>query len=379
MQLAIKEDYIHYLWKSKLLLIHPLQIKNGGPISIINPGIHNESNSGPDFLMASIKINQLVWFGNIEIHVNSSDWYNHQHHKDSNYNNVILHIVYNDNKPVIQNGHLIPTIEISPFVNNDHYNQYINFFKFKTPIVCSQKLYPQFQIEYINQQKKSFEHRINRKLMLYSETRPEEIFNRLAARIFGGITNGDYFESIEEKITIRNSEIDRKNGTIYPSVKNNFSESSFDIQQSISKGHWPQGNPKKRFSEWMLFKQKFQIIEEIQIWENDINIEESILRFRNRLKDNHSIFMINNLILNALLPLLYQYSRLNHRIIKKSELITAYKNLPPEENKITRKWHQIGIKIKNAYESQASLEIYKQFCLLKKCASCEVGKKIMNK
>jgi hypothetical protein len=379
MQLAIKEDYIHYLWKSKLLLIYPLQIKNGGPISIINPGIHNESNSGPDFLMASIKINQLVWFGNIEIHVNSSDWYNHQHHKDSNYNNVILHIVYNDNKPVIQNGHLIPTIEISPYVNNDHYNRYINFFKFKTPIVCSQKLYPQYQIEYINQQKKSFEHRMNRKLMRYSEAHPEEIFNRLAARIFGGITNGDYFESIEEKITIQNSEIDSKNGTIYPSVKNNFSESSFDIQQTISKGHWPQGNPKKRFSEWMLFKQKFQIIEEIQIWKNDINIENSILRFRNRLKDNHSSFMINNLILNALLPFLYQYSRLNHRIIKKSELITAYKNLPPEENKITRKWNKIGIKIKNAYESQASLEIYKQFCLNKQCANCEVGQKIIGK
>jgi hypothetical protein len=89
--------------------------------------------------------------------------------------------------------------------------------------------------------------------------------------------------------------------------------------------------------------------------------------------------MINNLILNALLPSLYQYSRLNHRVIKKSELIKAYKNLPPEENKITRKWDKIGIKIKNAYESQASLEIYKQFCLLKKCASCEVGKKILNK
>ena len=205
------------------------------------------------------------------------------------------------------------------------------------------------------------------------------MFNRLAARIFGGITNGDYFESIEEKTTIRNSEIDSTNGTIYPSVKNNFTESSFDIQQTISKGHWPNGNPKKRFSEWMLFKQKFQIIEEIQIWKNDINIEDSILRFRNRLKDNHSTFMINNLILNALLPFLYQYSRLNHQVIKKSELITAYKNLPPEENKITRKWDKIGIKIKNAYESQASLEIYKQFCLNKQCANCEVGQKIIGK
>ena len=90
MKIAIKEEYIHYLWKNKLLLANALKLKNGEEINVIDIGVHNENQSGPDFLMASIKINKLVWHGHVEIHVNSSDWYHHQHHKDSNYNNVIV-------------------------------------------------------------------------------------------------------------------------------------------------------------------------------------------------------------------------------------------------------------------------------------------------
>ena len=93
MKKAIKEEYIHYLWKNKLLLIYKLKLINGESIHVLDVGNHNENESGPDFLMASIKIDGVVWHGHVEIHVKASDWYKHQHHKDKNYNNVILHLV----------------------------------------------------------------------------------------------------------------------------------------------------------------------------------------------------------------------------------------------------------------------------------------------
>ena len=64
-------------------------------VEIIFPGFYN-TNSGPDFLNAKIKIEQILWVGNLEIHVKSSDWYVHQHEKDSNYDAVILHVVWED-------------------------------------------------------------------------------------------------------------------------------------------------------------------------------------------------------------------------------------------------------------------------------------------
>jgi exonuclease V gamma subunit len=119
--------------------------------------------------------------------------------------------------------------------------------------------------------------------------------------------------------------------------------------------------------------------DEIPLWKKSIQIEESITRLRNKLKSTLSSFMIENLILNALLPFLYRYSISNSQEIEISTIISAYSKLPAENNTVTRKWNKIGINLKNAYESQASLEIYQQFCLLKKCASCEVGKNIMKK
>ena len=70
---------------------------------------------GPDFSCGIVEIDDLVFYGSIEIHVKSSDWYRHQHQNDSAYNNVILHVVYEYDKPIFQNGVLLPTIELKPY------------------------------------------------------------------------------------------------------------------------------------------------------------------------------------------------------------------------------------------------------------------------
>jgi hypothetical protein len=379
MKQVIKEAYIHYLWKNKLLLYHTLKLKTGEEIAVLNVGTHNENQSGPDFLMASIKINELIWYGHVEIHVNSSDWYQHQHHKDSNYNNVILHLVYNDNKPVKQNGVLLPTVEIFHLISDSHYHSYLNYYKNKGSIFCAKKLNPDYLSDYRIQQKIAFQQRINRKSLSSNERPTLELFNRLVARVFGGKSNGDVFEGLLEK----HRGDAKDNATHFQKVpgvnSKTFIEDSFYDERYVSKGHRPQSNVQKRLNEWRIFTELYKIEDEIHLWKKSIQIEESITRLRNKLKSTLSSFMIENLILNALLPFLYRYSINNSQEIEIKTIIRAYSKLPAENNTITRKWNKIGINLKNAYESQASLEIYQQFCLLKKCASCEVGKNIMKK
>jgi hypothetical protein len=379
MKAVIKEAYIHYLWKNKLLLVHTLKLKSGEEIAVLNVGVHNENQSGPDFLMASIKINELVWYGHVEIHVNSSDWYQHKHHTDTNYNNVILHLVYNDNKPVKQNGVLLPTVEICHLISDSHYHSYLNYFKYKGTIFCAKKLNPDYLSDYRIQQNIAFQHRINRKSLSSNERPALELFNRLVARVFGGKSNGDVFEGLLEKHRRDTKDNDTHIQKAPGAISKTFIENSFYNERYVSKGHRPQSNVQKRLNEWRIFTELYKIEDEIHLWKNSIQIEESITRLRNKLKSALSSFMIENLILNALLPFIYRYSISNSQDFELNTIIRAYSKLPAENNTITRKWNKMGITLKNAYESQASLEIYQQFCLLKKCASCEVGQNIMKK
>ena len=106
------EYLLHYIWKYRLFDQSNLSTTDGHSIEVLDPGIHN-SNSGPDFFNAKIKIDDRVWAGNIEIHINSDDWYKHKHHEDKGYNSTILHVVEKYNGDVHnEQGHSVPQMQI---------------------------------------------------------------------------------------------------------------------------------------------------------------------------------------------------------------------------------------------------------------------------
>ncbi len=88
----MKEDFLHYIWKHKLLKLSHLETTQKEKLLLINSGEHNY-NAGPDFFNSQIIIEDQRWAGNVEIHVKSSDWYVHGHEKDMNYDSIILHVV----------------------------------------------------------------------------------------------------------------------------------------------------------------------------------------------------------------------------------------------------------------------------------------------
>src|ERR1700757_5222610 len=94
------EDFLHYVWKFRLFDKADLKTVDGDEIEIHSVGIHN-TDAGPDFQNARIRIGGTVWAGNVEVHVPSSDWVKHNHTTDKAYDNVILHVVYRDDAPVI--------------------------------------------------------------------------------------------------------------------------------------------------------------------------------------------------------------------------------------------------------------------------------------
>jgi hypothetical protein len=132
------EDFLHFIWKYGLFERNGMVADNGEEIQVIGLGIHN-TDAGPDFLNARIKIGYTTWAGNVEIHQRSSDWLNHRHHADKAYDNVILHVVYKHNQPVQRRtGEVIPTVELR--FNTDLYENYCFLLAQKDSLPCRDKI-----------------------------------------------------------------------------------------------------------------------------------------------------------------------------------------------------------------------------------------------
>lgn len=89
------EKILHYLWEHKILPLRPLRTTDGKAVEVINPGLPNY-DAGPDFSGAHVRIDGVLWVGDVEIHEKTSDWFHHHHDKDPRYQNIILHVVLKD-------------------------------------------------------------------------------------------------------------------------------------------------------------------------------------------------------------------------------------------------------------------------------------------
>ncbi|NJN78705.1 MAG: DUF2851 family protein [Saprospiraceae bacterium] len=122
--MKIREDFLHYLWRMKLFILEDLKTVEDIPIEIIEFGEQN-TNAGPDFLNAKIKIGDTVWAGNVEMHVKSSEWLKHKHQDDTAYDNVILHVVYkNDEDIQRRSGGNIDALELRKHIPPNLTSQY---------------------------------------------------------------------------------------------------------------------------------------------------------------------------------------------------------------------------------------------------------------
>lgn len=122
----MQEDFLHYIWKFKKFDFGNAKTVDGSPVVISGSGIHN-SNSGPDFFNARIKIGGQSWAGNVEIHLRSSDWYAHRHEEDPNYDNVILHVVWEHDIDIYRKDNsAIPTLELKNLLSRDTVQNYRN-------------------------------------------------------------------------------------------------------------------------------------------------------------------------------------------------------------------------------------------------------------
>ncbi len=392
----MKEEYLHHLWKNKQIPFHQLKLVSGEDILIYDVGQYNKFESGPDFSNGKIKIGNVTWFGNIELHLKSSDWYHHNHQLDRAYDNVILHVVYTHDQNVFINNKAIPTIELKGLI--PEIEEVLNKHEFP----CSTFLDELDPIYLESMKEKAIIKRLNRRLLDINkygdESNPKQVLYSLLAQAFGCKINAQPFQELTNRIPIKlikkeqcfnvktlilnvsgigERELLDKN---WIHLKSKYKLDTMSRHVWKHKGLRPKSFPEIRLLQFAEIVEKFDFDTSfVYLGSNELikNIRSLLILSDKSIKISSA--MIDLIIINCFVPFIWWYGnvKMNENIQEKSLDLLQFLNA--EENHILKKWKAIGVNCINSYDSQSLLEIYNEFCTAKKCLFCEMGNKIIYK
>ena len=204
----MKENLLQFIWQFQYFNKNELLTTSGEAIQIIHPGTYN-TNQGPDFIGAKIKIGKTLWAGNIELHINSSHWNVHKHSADSNFTNIILHVVWKHDMVIKNNsGTDIPTLELNSRVSKILLEKYRTLMESSCFIPCENLLNNLNELMLINWKQRLVAERLLTKsekiISFLKETsfHWEEAFWWLIAENYGLRVNSDSFQQIAKAIPV---------------------------------------------------------------------------------------------------------------------------------------------------------------------------------
>ena len=423
------EQLLHYTWKHKLYPLKELTTSDGQRVEIVDPGLHNR-NAGPDFFNAKIRIGSTMWVGNVEIHDKSSDWYQHGHDKDSRYDNVVLHVAAElDTEVMKSNGEYVPQLQLS--VPDDVLTHYDELQKTDEYPPCY-KVIPHLsaliihswmaalQTERLEQKTEA----IRKRAELCNGSWEDAYFVTLA-RNYGFGINGEVFEQWAYNIPLNavahhrddlfqieaifmgqaglleldsipeyyqkdalNDGYFAKLRDEYQYLAHKFSMKPIDFKLWRFLRLRPQNFPHIRISQLanLYYQQKAGLSQLIEC--------ETLDELKNVLKsqvtpywETHYTFgstspknekhlsygSINLLMINTAIPMLFAYGRHTSKEVLCDKAFDFLEQLKAENNHIIRMWQQVGLPVKTAGDSQALIQLKKEYCDKKECLRCRFG------
>jgi len=413
------EHLLHYVWKHKLFPLKVLQTTNGLPVEVIDPGLQNP-NAGPDFFNAKLKIDGALWVGNIEIHTHSSDWFRHGHHSDRTYDSVILHVVSEvDTEITRSNGEQIPQLLLTCPENVQlHYHELCVADQYPAchPILASlpkltiHSWLTALQTERLEQKAQLITQRLK-----HCNSNWEDAFFITLARNFGFGLNGDAFETWAHRLPFR--AVDKHRNDLFQIEAIFFGQAGI-LEDSDGDGYYL-----RLKKEYTYLQHKFGLIPmDASLWRflrlrpanfphiriaqlaclyhraygllSRIMETETLQGVRDILKGGTSEYWLTHytfggsspsrpktlsntsldlLIINTVVTFLYAYGLHKGNRVLCARAGSFLEELKAENNYITRMWEQCGMKASNAADSQALIQLKKEYCDKKKCLYCRIG------
>ena len=419
----MKESILHYVWQNRLFHTIDLQTSDGESIEIIDVGKYN-TDAGPDFFNAKVKIENTVWAGNIEIHTLSSDWNKHNHQQDKAYDTVILHVVSACDGCVFRtDGEPIPQLEITfPKQIEANYEQLLTVQKW---VACSDKIGSVPSIFIQSWKNALLTERLEQKLddieRLLAENNQhwEEAFYITLARSFGFNTNKQAFELLAKSVPV--SLLGKHKDNLFQIEALLFGQSG--LLDAISTDEYAlQLQHEYQFlkskyalspidgSLWKLLRLRPDNFPHIRIAQFAALIHSSTKLF-SKIIDNptvehikqlfecqpsaywqtHYLFgteskmsikkigsrSVDGILINTVVPFLFCYATHKGKDELKDKSLQMLEQIPSESNAIITNWQQLGLVSNSAYDSQALLQLKKKYCDERNCLRCRIGHKVL--
>ena len=419
----MKESILHYVWQNKLFTAHDLRTTDGEKLDVIDVG-RNNTDAGPDFFNAKIRIGETLWAGNVEIHACSTDWYKHNHQSDKAYNSVILHVVLHaDSEVYRRDGDRIPQLELNyPTQIDTNYDQLFSVQKWipcsdkisLVPAIFIQSWKSALLVERLEQKMNSIE-----QLLLESNQYWEEAFYVTLARSFGFGTNSQAFERLAKSLSISVLGKHKDNiiqleallfgqaGLLNPDKQDDYCiklKKEYDFLR-VKYGLIPLDG-----SEWKLLRLRPDNFPHIRIAQFAALIHTSTKLFskvveNTKIESLRRLFesepssywkssylfankstlhpkklgaqSINGIIINTVVPFLFCYANHKNNDELKRKVLQIMEEMPAERNSIINGWYRLDQTAENAFDTQALIQLKKQYCDEKKCLRCPIGHKVL--
>ena len=393
------ERLLHYIWKHRILPLRTLFTTDGREVEVLDPGLQNQ-NQGPDFFNAKVRIGGNVWAGNVEVHVRSSDWFRHGHESDPAYNNTILHVVkHADGEVTTQDGHVPPQVELAVpgyVEENDHE-------------LCLTEDYPRCHrvVPYIPPLK------VHAWMDALLAERIRERAARLTAMVdgmngdweratfvtlcrgFGFGLNGDTFEKWACSIPMGAAGKHRDDllqvealflgmaglldtgsglpdaGTERRKREFAFLAHKFSLTPAMDSSDWkylrtrPRNFPHVRIRQIAMLYHKGIMRMSSLIEAPDIGHLDMALAGGGISAGSRRLLMINTIV-----PLLYAYGATHADEDMMQRALSLPEQIPAEDNHILRLWKQCGLTVGTAADSQALIQLKREYCDRKDCLRC---------
>lgn len=419
----MNEQFLYYIWQYRLQG-KKLIATTGEEIEILKPGYRN-TDAGPDFTEAMLRTGTEVWAGNIEIHLKTSDWYKHHHEHNRQYSNLILHVVYENDLPG-REPTTCPTLELKPYIDTQLWLVYQGFLLSQNWIPCAAAFNNVFPVVVHSMLERVMMERMERKvaeiqrLLNVTRNNLHESFYIAMARSFGQKTNAQPFEILARTTPL--SILARYSHSLFQVEALLFGQAGLLSDKPVDEYH------DRLFKEYHFLKEKHHLVAALHIpWKymrmhprgfptlriaqfaalihhssgllqklmNSRHVEEMQQMLACRASEywnNHYRFgeistmrpktagndLINNIIINAVVPFKWIDARLRGDENGPEQALELLNHLPPENNAIIRGWEQLGYKARDAFVSQALLELKNRYCGLRRCLDCKIGHSLLN-
>jgi hypothetical protein len=419
----MNERLFQFLWQFQYFNKKELQTTEGENLQIIFQGNHN-SNQGPDFMQAKIKVADNLLVGNIELHIRSSDWNKHGHQTDPLYKNIILHVVWEADQKATPPH--VPLLELQDRIPKALLEQYNDWMQQRNWIPCSQSIMLVPEITWKSWKDRLVAERLERKAayVLASLNKNKQhwelTFWHMLAKNFGISINASAFESIAQSLPV-NLLAKHKNQLI-------SLEAMLLGQAGLLQKEFTEEYPRLLQREYRFLQQKYQLIPSkepvqflrmrpaafptIRLAQLAMLIHQSLHLFSkireigslqsvialldagtNEYWHTHYILdepsayrikklgpgMLQNLVINTLVPVLYAYGNYQQLEEYKAKGLRWLQEMKPEQNKICSGWALLGVESSDAFSSQALIELRNEYCVHKRCLDCAVGTSILKR